>query len=106
MPIAGTVLRNHILSEENKMADVNLTWNPNPAEEQIEKYRVFQDGELVGEPTEPQFTIPNAPEGEHEYQVSAVGLWGESDRSEPLRTPPAASVPGGISIQINVSVTV
>lgn len=87
------------------MANVIVKWNANDPAEQISKYRVYQDGQQKGEPSASPFTVADVAPGVHEYQVSAVGPWGESSKSDPVKTPPAASVPGGVSIEINVSVT-
>lgn len=88
------------------MADIILTWNANPAAELVTSYKVYQDSVEVGETANATFTITSVSPGVHQYQVSALNAWGESALSAPVSTPLAPSVPGGLSIQINVSVTV
>lgn len=88
------------------MASVTATWTPNAAAEGVTKYRLYQDGALVGEPTASTFTVQNVTPGVHSYQVSAVNVWGETAKSAAVATPPGASVPSGLTITINVSVTV
>ena len=88
------------------MAEVRLTWTPNAPAEAVTAYNVYQDSALVGSPTAAELVIPNVASGAHIYEVAAVNLWGEGPKSDPVSTPPICSKVGGVSISINVSVTV
>ena len=85
-------------------AKVTLNWEPRPAEEQVNSYVIYQDGVAAGEVPAPPFEIPDVSAGVHNYEVASKNIWGESAKSASVSTPPAAGVPGGLSINITVTV--
>jgi hypothetical protein len=90
------------------MALAHLKWLPNPPEEEVTSYNVYLDGAPVGTvpaSLTPSFDVEILP-GIHAFIVAPVNLWEEGPQSDPLRTPPVASKPGGLSISITVSVSV
>jgi hypothetical protein len=95
------------------MSQVSISWNPNPNIEQISKYKIYIDGTVAGEvmvssfvdPLKPLFTMDLAP-GVHTVEVSAVNVWEEGPKSDPIATPSAATKPTGVNISITVNVTV
>ena len=86
------------------MADIIVSWSPNPVEEQITGYGVFLDGAETS-PVQSPFTFPGVSMGTHSIEVAAIGPWGEGPHSDPVVTPPAATKPAGVNIVIQIQVT-
>lgn len=86
--------------------DVKLNWTANPAEEAVTGYNVYKDGALLAVAPANEYNDVNVAAGLHSYEVAAVNIWGEGPHSDPVSTPAAASKVGGVTIQINVSVSV
>jgi len=85
------------------MADVIVSWDPNPAVEQISAYAVYLDGNRVAPATSPH-TLSNVLPGVHAVEIAAIGQWGEGPHSDQVVTPPGATKPGGVRLLIQVAV--
>ncbi len=88
------------------MAEVKLTWNASPENEQVSGYRVYQDGLPAGTIGLPEFVIPDVAPGVHSYEVAALNIWGEGPKSDPVSTPAVPGKVSGVQISININVTV
>lgn len=74
-------------------ATVTLTWDPNPAADQVNKYSVYEEtapGQFtkISDTPSTTITIPNVIVGTHVYRVTASNVWAESQKSDPVSTPP------------------
>lgn len=87
------------------MAQITISWDPNPAEEQVTGYKVYVDALPAVDVAAPTLTTELEP-GAHTIQISAVNLWGEGPKSDPVQTPVAPTKPGHIVISVTVSVIV
>jgi len=91
-------------------ANVTLTWDPNPPSEDVEVYRLYEvvDGTntLVAEVDGATnvVTVPNVTPGRHEYVLTAVNIWGESDASDPAITPSPATAPKTFKVTLVITV--
>ena len=85
--------------------EVTLAWDANPAEELVTEYVLYMDDAEVARTGEISATV-DVDAGAHVFEVVAVNRWGESDRSDPAVTPPAASPPRTLSVTVAVTVTV
>lgn len=95
---------------------VTLAWDPNPAEDQVSKYVLY---EKVGEiwtkvveipptacgATECRWTLTDVVPGKHTYALTAANLWGESGRSNEVSTPSVATVPRNLTITITIVIS-
>lgn len=89
------------------MARVRLTWPPNPVEELVTTFNVWEG---YGLPTPVLVATVQAPansveldvESGHRYlwSVSAINLTGESPRSQGAQSPAIPSAPGAPTIEI------
>ena len=89
-------------------AEVMVTWDANPAVENVTEYVVYVDDAEASRTGATLAAVDVAP-GAHVFEVSAVNQWGESARSDPVSTPPASSAPGVVVVvvpPVTVSVTV
>lgn len=77
-------------------AALTLTWDPNPAEDQVTSYQVYQATNvagpytLIGSTTNTSFTLP-LPPGRYFFYVTASNFWTESSPSQTVSTPPLAA---------------
>ena len=85
-------------------ADVTVTWDANPAAENVTEYVVYVDDAEASRTGATLAAVDVAP-GAHVFEVSAVNQWGESARSDPVSTPPASSAPVSVSVTVSVTVT-
>jgi hypothetical protein len=89
-------------------ATVNVTFPAAPADEQVTKYDVFQDGVLAATvnptagATSESASIPNVTPGVHAYTVQASNIWGPGPVSDPASTPPVC----GKVINVSISITI
>lgn len=86
---------------------VVLSWEANPATDNLTGYEVYLDGKLratvAGNVTGADIVIPD---GKCELTVCAVNIAGRSAPSEPLAIPATPSAPKGVRIKVNVQITV
>ena len=83
-------------------AEVTALWDANPPDQEVIEYVVYVDDGEAMRVTDTTATIDIAP-GAHVIEVTAVNLWGESGRSNPVATPAIATPP---TVQITVTVIV
>jgi hypothetical protein len=88
------------------MANVTLSWTPNPVNQLVEKYIVYSN--LVGQPQAvagetpiPEFTFVDLPAGQYQFQVSAVNLAGEGFKSASVSSPSLPSAPAGLVLTVD-----
>lgn len=78
---------------------LSISWQPNPAEQQISNYKVYMatgTGEftlLANAGTNTAYTLPNLTPGVYRFHVTAENLWGESPAGNTVTTPPAPGSP-------------
>lgn len=91
-------------------ADVGLIWDPNPPEEQVTEYCVYEqigsNFELKGCTPDTQITVSGVNPGKHTYVATAKNMWGESGKSDPWSSPPGASNPKNLHGEKKVTITV
>ena len=85
-------------------AEVMVTWDANPAVENVTEYVMYVDDAEVSRTGTTSAAVDVDP-GAHVFEVSAVNQWGESERSNPVVTPPVASIPVPVSVTISLTVT-
>jgi len=60
------------------MANIQMAWTLNSAVEQVGKYRIYQNGVLVGEAISSPVVLRGVTPRRHSFRVSAVNVWGEA----------------------------
>lgn len=85
---------------------VTLSWDPNPAEELVSGYNVYESfnggGFILRETvTEPTLDIVDPPSGLYNWKVSAVNIAGEGNQSAAVAGPQLPSVPTNITVEVN-----
>lgn len=86
------------------MANIRLSWNPNPANQLVHAYRVFEsvDGggfNVIATVSEPTVVIA-ASGGVRKWKVQALNFVGESPLSAELEGPGVPTAPDGLSIVV------
>ena len=86
-------------------AQVKVSWDPRPAEEQVSGYRVFVDDVAAPDVTVPEATMEIEP-GRHKFEVAPLCAWGVGPLSDPVYTPalPGKCVNVQLSISINITI--
>lgn len=92
-------------------ADLVLEWDPNPASDRVEEYRVYKqrgtNWVFLGSSVTTNYTITNITiGGANTYSVTAKNFWQESERSEPVSTPPLPGVPKNTKLRLYILVDV
>ncbi|MHC4154404.1 MAG: hypothetical protein ACYST6_05720 [Planctomycetota bacterium] len=87
------------------MANIRLTWSPNPVDQLVEVYKVFEqvDGgayTLVGEVAEPTILREDLAPGAYAWQVSAVNVAGEGPKSQTVGGPAVPTAPSGLTASV------
>lgn len=88
---------------------VRVTWSPNPAEEQVSNYRLFQSVNggtfnfLTDKGTVTTHDILNPSPGVYAYKVLAQNLAGDSPQSDPGSSPAVPSKPGTPTVTVIVT---
>jgi hypothetical protein len=90
--------------------DLTLAWNPNSAGDQVTSYSVYRADGFSGVfskvvdvvPSEaPAYTFPGLSMGVYRFKVTANNVWGESDPSNEVNTPPGkAASPSGVIVRV------
>lgn len=86
------------------MANVRLSWNPNPANQLVHAYRVWEEVDgagfnVVATVSEPTVVIA-ANGGVRKYRVQALNFVGESPQSETLTGPGVPTAPDGLTLVV------
>jgi hypothetical protein len=96
-----------ILEGERVMADVQLNWVPAPTapNENLTGYNVYKNGAKTGAvaPDVTVYTDLAVTPGIYTYEVVASNIWGEGPKSDPVKSPPAASKVQSVSLTVKVS---
>lgn len=77
-------------------AAITLQWDPNPASEEVQVYKVYQATNvagpwtIVGQTTNTTYTTP-VPPGRYFWYVTASNFWSESLPSNTVNTPETAT---------------
>lgn len=86
------------------MANVRLSWNPNPVNQLVHSYRVWEQVDngfwnviaTVAEPT----VVVAASGGVRKYKVQAQNFVGDSPESEVLTGPGVPTAPDGLTLTV------
>jgi hypothetical protein len=77
--------------------DVPLSWNSNPADQEVLAYRVYQATNVVGpfvcigSTNSTSFVIKGLTPGQYFWYVTASNYWGEGLQSDTVHTPTVAT---------------
>lgn len=91
-------------------SDVVLTWNANPANQNVTGYKVYQASAAAGPWTSVstvatnKATLLNIQPAVYFFRVTANNSWGESIPSNVVSTPIPAGAPGNVVVTIIVTV--
>lgn len=86
------------------MANIRISWTPNPENQLVSAYRVFEsvDGgsfDLVATVTEPT-VVRNVSGGVRKWKVQAVNFVGDSPLSESVDGPGLPTAPTGLILAV------
>jgi hypothetical protein len=87
------------------MAQVKLSWDARPVEEEVVAYKVLLDDAVVAEVVEPEAELAIEP-GRHKFEVMAANLWGNGPVSDPKFSPSACGKVENLHINITINVNV
>jgi hypothetical protein len=84
-----------------------LVCDPPIAEEQVERYKIYQDGVEVVTVLKDEsgvygfkYDLNGISPGAYNFTAKAVNAWGESDASDPYISPASASKPAGLKMTL------
>lgn len=89
------------------MTQVRLEWTPNPAEEMVTSYNVYQTvgmggtEVLIGSTPDCFYVIPDVPTGIYAWRVQAVNLAGVGPQSAFANGPSVPSAPAKPTVTIS-----
>lgn len=74
---------------------ISIEWSANPTEQEIIRYEIFRNDQLIGQSAVPRFTDTNLlPATSYSYKVRAVNAAGTSDFSRPITAETLGQVEG------------
>lgn len=80
-----------------------LDWTPNPANQQVTKYNIYEKINsvyvLIGTTTTNEYQLTNVVPARHTWVMTAVNFWGETPYSNEVGTPELGTAPATLRIR-------